>query len=145
MKTIIKRFNNLTLEELYKIIRLRTEIFVIEQNCPYQDLDNKDQAAIHVWMEDEQGIQAYCRILDRGVSFPEVAISRVVTKLRGAGLGYLLMQEAILIAEKFYKAEAIKISAQVYAKGFYEKSGFRQVSEEYLEDAIPHVQMLRKK
>ncbi|MGB4610298.1 MAG: GNAT family N-acetyltransferase [Saccharofermentanales bacterium] len=141
MKTIIKHYEMLSKDELYQILQARAAIFVVEQDCPYQDLDNKDQNAIHVWLADDQGIQAYCRVLDRGVTFEEVTIGRVITVKRGAGLGFQLMQEAIATAVKYYNAESVRISSQVYAKGFYEKSGFVQDSEEYLEDNIPHIQM----
>ena len=142
MQTIVKQFQELSLEELYQILQVRAAIFVVEQDCPYQDLDDKDQQAIHVWLEDEQGIQAYCRVLDRGVNFAEVSIGRVVTAIRGKGLGYQVMQQAITVAKDHYAATAIRVSAQVYAKGFYEKSGFKQASTEYLEDNIPHIEML---
>ena len=141
MKTVIKHFDRLSKVELYRILQARAAIFVVEQNCPYQDLDDKDQNAIHVWLENDKGIQAYCRVLDRGATFEEVAIGRVITVKRGANLGYQLMQEAIAVAIKYFNAESIRISSQVYAKGFYEKSGFVQDSDEYLEDNIPHIQM----
>ena len=144
MKTVIKHFDMLSKTELYQILQVRAAIFVVEQNCPYQDLDDKDQDAIHVWLENDMGIQAYCRVLDRGVAFEEVAIGRVITIERGVNLGYQLMQEAIAAAVKYYNADSIRISSQVYAKGFYEKSGFVQDSDEYLEDNIPHIQMLLK-
>lgn len=140
----IKHFNELTAIELYRILRARAEIFVVEQDCVYQDLDNKDLNAWHVWYEDEDGVAAYCRVLDKGVSYPdEGSIGRVITVKRGTGLGYKIMMEGIRIAKEKFGQTALRISAQQYAQGFYEKCGFARVSEPYLEDGIPHVQMVR--
>ncbi len=139
----IKHFTELTTMELYKILRARAEIFVVEQDCPYQDLDNKDLNAWHVWFEDEAGIAAYCRVLDKGVSYPdEGSIGRVITVRRGTGLGYKVMMEGIRVAEEKFGQTSLRISAQQYAQGFYEKCGFVRASEPYLEDDIPHVQMI---
>lgn len=144
MNLYIKHFNELTTMELYKILRARAEIFVVEQDCPYQDLDNKDLNAWHVWFEDEDGVAAYCRVLDKGVSYEgEGSIGRVITVKRGTGLGYKVMMEGIRVAEEKFGQTSLRISAQQYAQGFYEKCGFVRVSEPYLEDDIPHVQMLR--
>ena len=144
MELYIKHFSELTSAELYRIAKARIAIFVIEQNCPYQELDGKDLDAWHVWYEDEDGVAAYCRVLDKGVSYEnEQSIGRVITVKRGCGLGYKVMCEGIRVAQDKYGAKAIRISAQKYAKGFYEKCGFKQVSDEYLEDDIPHIQMLR--
>ncbi len=144
MELKIKHFSELTTNELYRIIQARIAIFVIEQTCPYQELDNKDLDAWHVWYEDEDGIAAYCRVLDKGVSYEnEGSIGRVITVKRGCGLGYKVMMEAIRVAEEKYSQTSLRISAQQYAQGFYEKCGFVRVSESYLEDDIPHVQMLR--
>ncbi len=144
MNLYIKHFNELTTMELYRILRARAEIFVVEQDCVYQDLDNKDLNAWHVWYEDEDGVAAYCRVLDKGVSYEnEGSIGRVITVKRGTGLGYKVMMEGIRIAEEKFGQTSLRISAQQYAQGFYEKCGFVRVSEPYLEDDIPHVQMLR--
>ncbi len=144
MNLYIKHFSELTAMELYKILRARAEIFVVEQDCVYQDLDNKDLNAWHVWYEDEDGVAAYCRVLDKGVSYEnEGSIGRVITVKRGTGLGYKVMMEGIRIAEEKFGQTSLRISAQQYAQGFYEKCGFVRVSEPYLEDDIPHVQMLR--
>lgn len=144
MELKIKHFSQLTTEELYKIIQARIAIFVIEQDCPYQELDNKDLNAWHVWYENEDGVAAYCRVLDKGVSYEnEGSIGRVITVKRGCGLGYKVMMEAIRVAEEKYGQTSLRISAQQYAQGFYEKCGFVRVSDPYLEDDIPHVQMLR--
>ena len=144
MNLYIKHFNELTTMELYRILRARAEIFVVEQDCVYQDLDNKDLNAWHVWFEDEDGVAAYCRVLDKGVSYKdEGSIGRVITVKRGTGLGYKVMMEGIHVAEEKFGQTSLRICAQQYAQGFYEKCGFVRVSEPYLEDDIPHVQMLR--
>ncbi len=143
MDIITKHFSELSASELYEIVRARIAVFVVEQTCPYQELDGKDLNAYHVVLRDENEIAAYCRVLDRGVSYEnEPSIGRVITIRRGTGCGLIVMREGIRIAQEKYGARAIRISAQKYAKGFYEKCGFRQVSEEYLEDDIPHIQML---
>ena len=144
MELKIKHFSQLTTTELYRIIQARIAIFVIEQTCPYQELDNKDLDAWHIWYEDDDGIAAYCRVLDKGVSYEnEGSIGRVITVKRSCGLGYKVMMEAIRVAEEKYSQTSLRISAQQYAQGFYEKCGFVRVSEPYLEDDIPHIQMLR--
>ncbi len=144
MNLYIKHFNELTTTELYRILRARAEIFVVEQDCVYQDLDNKDLNAWHVWFEDEDGVAAYCRVLDKGVSYEgEGSIGRVIAVRRGTGLGYKVMMEGIRVAEEKFGQTSLRISAQQYAQGFYEKFGFVRVSEPYLEDDIPHVQMVR--
>ncbi len=144
MNLYIKHFNELTTLELYRILRARAEIFVVEQDCVYQDLDNKDLNAWHIWYEDEDGVAAYCRVLDKGVSYEnEGSIGRVITVKRGTGLGYRIMMEGIRVAEEKFGQTSLRISAQQYAQGFYEKCGFVRVSEPYLEDDIPHVQMVR--
>ncbi|MBQ9949044.1 MAG: GNAT family N-acetyltransferase [Oscillospiraceae bacterium] len=144
MELYIKHFSELTAAELYKIAQARIAVFVIEQNCPYQELDGKDLNAWHVWYEDEDGVAAYCRVLDKGVSYEnEGSIGRVITVKRSTGLGYKVMMEGIRVAEEKYGQTSLRISAQQYAQGFYEKCGFVRVSDPYLEDDIPHVQMLR--
>lgn len=143
--TIIKRFEELTTEELYEILKVRAEIFVVEQNCVYQDLDEKDKTAYHIWIVDRGKIKAYLRVLDAGVSFPEVALGRVLTTERGKGYGNQILQAGIKTAAEKLHADQIKIEAQLYAKGFYERHGFRQTSEEFLEDGIPHIQMIWEK
>ncbi len=142
MDLVIKRFEELTVEELYEILKARAEVFVVEQNCAYQDIDNKDKHAYHVYYKDETGIQAYLRVIKKGISFEEVSIGRVLTIKRGCGLGKKLMLEGIKVAKEKMNADRIRIGAQCYAKAFYEKVGFRQVSDEFLEDGIPHIQML---
>lgn len=142
METFIKRFDQLTTDELYEILSLRVSVFVVEQNCPYQELDGNDKGAYHVWLKDENGIQAYLRVLDKGVTLEEVAIGRVVTRQRRIGLGSRILETGIDVAREKFGADRIMLEAQVYARCLYEKAGFRQVGDEFLEDGIPHIPML---
>lgn len=147
MEFKLKRFNELTAEELYKILKSRNEVFVVEQNCIYQDCDNKDYEAYHLFCEEDGEVIAYLRILNKRVSYDEVSIGRVLVKegYRGTGLSRDMMIKALNFIEEDLKEVEVRISAQVYIKKFYENVGFKIVSEEYLEDDIPHVQMLYKK
>ncbi|WP_371362057.1 Protein ElaA [Sporomusa rhizae] len=142
MELTVKRFEELTAEELYEILKIRVAVFVVEQNCPYQEIDNRDKQSFHVYLKDDDGIQAYLRVVDKGVSFDEVSIGRVIALKRRCGIGSRILSEGIKVAKNKLKAATIKIEAQTYAKELYEKQGFRQVSEEFLEDGIPHVQMI---
>ena len=145
MKLIIKHFNELTLNELVDIYKLRVSIFVVEQKCPCQEIDDADKVAYHIWLEDEEGIEAYARVLPKGITFKEASLGRVIAKKRRCGLGTRIVMEAIHVAEEKFNEKALRIAAQVYAKGLYEKCGFIQVSEPFLEDGIPHIQMLYQK
>ena len=142
MELCVKMFGQLSAEELYELLKLRVSVFVVEQNCPYMELDDRDQQAVHIWLRDEEGIQAYLRIMDRGLSGEEVSIGRVIAVKRRCGLGTRILSEGIRLAKEIFKAERITLEAQTYAKGLYEKQGFRVVSDEFLEDGIPHVKML---
>ena len=144
MELVVKHFGELTAEELYEIYRLRVSVFVVEQNCPYQEVDEKDRGAYHVWLRDDGGIRAYLRVLDRGVSFPEASIGRVIAVQRRQGLGTRIVREGIRVAREKFGADAITIEAQTYAAKLYENLGFCQTSEEFLEDGIPHIQMQLK-
>ena len=141
MDLTVKRFEELDINELYEILKLRVDVFVVEQNCPYPELDDKDKSAWHVYIREGGKITAYLRVLDPGVSFDTAAIGRVISTRRRCGLGTTLMQEGIRVARSRMKADAIKIEAQTYARAFYELQGFRQTSEEFLEDGIPHIEM----
>lgn len=143
----IKTFQELTASELYAILRIRAEIFVVEQTCVYQDVDNKDPKAYHLWTEEDGEVTAYLRILQKGVSYPEIAIGRVLVKEthRRRGLAEEMMQTAISFVEKELGEDVIRISAQRYLQKFYEKLGFVQTSEVYLEDGIEHIEMVRRK
>lgn len=142
MELIVKRFEELTAEELYEILKIRVSVFVVEQNCPYQEIDDRDKQSFHVYLKDNTGIQAYLRVIDKGVSFAEVSIGRVLAVKRRCGLGSKILSEGIKVAKDKLQATNIKIEAQSYAKKLYEKQGFRQISEEFLEDGIPHVLMM---
>ena len=142
METVVKQFNQLTVEELYEILKLRAEVFVVEQNCAYQDLDDVDKDAYHVYLKEEGKILAYLRVIDKGKRLDEVSIGRVISLKRRCGLGTKLMSEGVKVAKEKYGAKRIKIGAQCYAKPFYEGCGFRQISGEYLEDGIPHIYMI---
>lgn len=142
MELVIKHFTELTLDELYDILQARTDIFVVEQKCPYRELDDKDKNAYHIFLHDESGVVAYLRTLDRGVAFEEVSIGRIITVRRGQGFGAKIMREGIKFAVKQYNADKIKIMAQHYAKGFYEKFGFVQCSEPFDDDGIEHINMI---
>ena len=142
MELVIKRFDELTRGELYEILRIRVDVFVVEQNCPYPEIDGKDEFSHHLYYRDADGIQAYLRVVDAGVSFDEVSIGRVLSRKRRCGLAGGLLREGIRFAQDTLGAHAIRIEAQTYARKLYENAGFRQVSEEFLEDGIPHIQML---
>lgn len=138
-----KYFDELTVQELYAIMQLRNEVFSVEQNCVYQDADNKDQPAFHLCGWDGTRLAAYCRILPAGVSYEHPSIGRVVTspQYRRDGFGRQLMQRAITKTIEQFNDPIIKISAQAYLKNFYESLGFKQISDTYLEDDIPHIAM----
>ena len=142
METIVKAFNELSLDELYEILRIRAEVFVVEQNCAYQDLDGIDKQAYHVWLEEEGRLIAYLRVVDKGKRLDEVSIGRVISLKRRAGVGSALMKEGVRVAKEKFGATKIMVGAQVYAKPFYEGCGFCQISDEYLEDGIPHIYMI---
>lgn len=141
MELQVKAYEELTADELYDILKLRVAVFVVEQNCPYQEVDDRDKRAYHVFLRDEREIQAYLRVLDRGVSFADVSMGRVIAVERRRGLGSRIVKEGIRVAREKFGAETIVIEAQTYARKLYENLGFRQTSEEFLEDGIPHIQM----
>lgn len=145
MNWITKTYNELSKEELYSLLRLRAEVFVVEQDCPYQDLDNKDKLAYHLLAIDNDEVVVYLRIFKAGDYFQEISIGRVVVKptYRSTGLGHQAMTKAIEYIAQHNKQKAIRISAQTYLKKFYESHGFKQVGEAYLEDGLPHIGMLR--
>lgn len=141
----IKRFEALSVFELYNLMQLRSEVFVVEQNCVYQDVDGKDDKALHLIGEDEGVTVAYCRVFKPKDYFDEASIGRVIVKgkYRDQKLGHSLMKEAIEVIKAEYNETKITISAQLYLKKFYESHGFIQTSEPYLEDDIPHIEMKR--
>ncbi|MBB6005076.1 GNAT family N-acetyltransferase [Arcicella rosea] len=143
----LKHFRDLTTIELYQILQLRNEVFIVEQNCPFQDLDDKDLISFHFIGFDtsSQKIVAYTRLIAPGISYEEASIGRVVTSplARGGGFGKTLMFKSIEMMEEIFAGSPIRIGAQLYLKQFYESFGFQQVSEIYLEDGIEHIEMLR--
>lgn len=147
LQFICKAFAELSLTELYKILQLRQKVFVVEQNCPYLDADDKDQKAYHLFVSKDTAIVAYIRLLAKGISYPNYAsIGRVVNRksVRGQGIAKKLMQFGIEKSQIFYPNQDIKISAQVYILNFYKNLGFVEIGEEYLEDDIPHKAMILK-
>ena len=141
----LKKFEELSSLELYEILRLRSEVFVVEQNCVFLDMDNKDQFSLHLQGRIDGKLAAGVRILPPGLSYDEPSIGRVVSSplFRRKGVGIELMKTAIKETISLYGDVAIKIGAQLYLKNFYESFGFVQCSETYLEDDIPHIKMLR--
>ncbi|MBL4817180.1 GNAT family N-acetyltransferase [Shewanella sp.] len=142
-------FNALSVDELYELLKLRVDIFVVEQNCPYPELDDKDRHSEtrHLLGRNPLGnIVAYARVLAPGVSYPEVSIGRVAVaeQARGAGVAHQLMTESMRVACTYWPNENIQLGGQEYLKSFYQKLGFEPVSEVYLEDGIPHLDMLYK-
>lgn len=144
MKWKIKKFNELEVEEIYGILKLRNEVFVVEQQCIYQDCDGKDEKSYHLFAEENGKITAYLRILEKGVSYSEISIGRVLTKqeYRGKGLAKEMMLKAIEFIENGLNERKIRISAQEYLLNFYSSLRFQKISDVYLEDDIPHVEML---
>ena len=143
MELVCKAFNDLTVQELYEILKLRVDVFVVEQNCPYEELDNRDLKAMHIYLKDEDGIIGYLRVMDRGIQFEDaVAIGRVVVKKRRQGFGTKLLEAGIRYAIEQMNAHCIRLEAQTYAVKLYENAGFSICSEPFLEDGIPHVQMV---
>ncbi|MGI4738140.1 MAG: GNAT family N-acetyltransferase [Janthinobacterium lividum] len=141
-----KPFTALTLAELYALLQLRSEVFVVEQTCAFQDIDGHDQAALHLLGHTDTGeLAAYARLFDAGHSYAQVSIGRVVAspRYRRQGLGQQLLVQALAQCEAQFGPQPIKIGAQLYLKAFYETFGFVQQGEGYLEDGIPHIYMLR--
>ena len=141
----IKSFDDLTVHELYDLLRLRSEIFVVEQNCVYLDLDGKDKVALHLFGEFEGKIVAHARLFKAGITFEKSSIGRVTVdaNYRDRKWGHDLMREAIAGIKCYFGESQITIGAQLYLKKFYESHGFVQTSEMYLEDDIPHIEMIK--
>lgn len=138
-------FDNLTVHELYAIIKLRNEVFVVEQSCVFQDADDKDQKCYHLMGFAGNELAAYARLVPAGVSYEYVSIGRIVTSLkyRNTGAGKALLQTAILQCNLLFGEQNIKIGAQLYLKNFYESFDFKQINDVYDEDGIPHIEMLK--
>ena len=142
----IKRFEALSIKELYDLLQLRAEVFIVEQNCVYQDIDGKDEKALHLIGEDKGEMVAYARLFKPNDYFEQASIGRVVVKehSRSKKLGHILMREAIQVIKTHFDQRKITISAQLYLKKFYESHGFVQTSDMYLEDDIPHIEMKKE-
>ncbi|MFT3749789.1 MAG: GNAT family N-acetyltransferase [Agriterribacter sp.] len=145
LRWTLKKFEELTSIELYKILQLRSAVFVVEQNCAFQDMDDKDQASWHLCAWSNDALVAYTRLLPPGISYTEASVGRVVNAkvVRGKSIGKELMQRSVDAIYTLFGKSAIKIGAQLYLKKFYESFGFKQVSDIYLEDDIEHIKMLR--
>lgn len=141
----IKTFTELTVPELYSILKARTDVFVVEQNCAYPDQDGYDDKAIHLWAENEGEILAYCRIFPAGIKYMECSIGRVLTTAAGRGKNYgrQMMKYAVETVENRFRTGKIRISAQDYLLNFYKEFGFEDTGKKYLEDNLPHTEMLR--
>ncbi len=142
----IKTFDEFTVPELYAVLKARIDVFVIEQNCPYPDLDNYDQKAVHIWAEEDGQVLAYCRVFDKDIKYEETSIGRVLAteQARDKSLGKLLIQYAVETIENRFHTPEIRISAQDYLLRFYGGFGFEDTGKKYLEDDIPHTEMIRK-
>ena len=136
-----KSFQQLTVDELYELLRVRSEVFVVEQNCVYQDMDGDDQQSIHLWLTAADKVVALARVCPAGTHMKEISIGRVITTERGKGYGKQIMLHAIDAAIDYFDAKILEIEAQEYARGFYESVGFRQSSESFMLDGIPHIRM----
>ena len=146
MNIVIKYFRELTTQELYNILQLRSEVFVVEQNCIYQDIDGKDQKAVHIFIKEKKDVLAYSRIFDEREYFENPSIGRVVVKKekRGTELGKTIMEEGAKYIKENFVNKNIEISAQKYLKEFYTNLGYKFTGNEYLEDGIPHIRMIKK-
>ncbi len=140
-----KTFKDLTTKELYNLLQLRSEVFVVEQDCVYQDLDEKDEKALHIIGKKDNKIVAYTRVFKPGDYFTEASIGRVVVSKeeRQHKYGYDIMEASIKAVKDYFDETKIKLSAQTYLKQFYNNLGFKEKGEEYLEDGIPHVAMIK--
>ena len=142
MEFIAKKYEELTVDELFAIYKLRCAVFIVEQKCPYQEVDDADEVAVHLMAKDENGLQGYLRVLPAGATTPEVSIGRVIAVKRRCGIGEKLMRKGIEVAKEIFNAQTIRIEAQTYVATLYEKCGFERVGEEFLLDGIPHIEML---
>ena len=144
--TVVKKYSELSIEELYQILRLRSEVFVVEQDCIYQDLDNKDQISVHIFIKEKHEIVAYTRIFKSGDYYKNPSIGRVVVskKKRGKELGKKIMISSIDYIKENLKGDKIELSAQKYLDKFYKDLGFYKIGEDYLEDGIPHQRMIKE-
>lgn len=143
MTITAKTYNELSKDELYDLLQLRSEVFVVEQDCVYQDIDGKDQKAVHVLGYSEGQLKAYTRVFGAGDYFDYPSIGRVVVKddSRQLGYGKEIMTASMQVVMEHFETETMELSAQTYLKSFYNDLGFKEIGEEYLEDGIPHIRM----
>ena len=144
LEIYVKKYNELTIDELYSLLQLRSEVFIIEQDCVYQDIDGKDQISLHVLGKNNNTIVAYTRLFKQGDYFDKASIGRVVVdkNVRHLKYGSLIMKASINAIKNHFGTSEIKISAQLYLKGFYNSFGFKSIGDSYLEDGIPHIGMV---
>ncbi len=144
MGWVVKNFNELTNKELHDIFRIRVDVFVVEQNCAYPEVDGKDIQAMHLFKKENDTIIAYARLLPPGVSYVQASIGRVLVdkNYRGKKLGHELIERALVMIQRHLNETTVKIQAQSHLQSFYGSFGFAPISEEYLEDNIPHIDML---
>ena len=144
MDFISKKFEQLSLDEVHEIYKLRLSVFVVEQNCSYQDVDDADKASYHLFLRDEDGIQAYLRLSPKGALYEEACVGRVISKKRRQGLASTLLQKAIALAKETLNAPVLLVIAQAHARPLYEKAGFTPTGEEFLQDGIPRIRMTKQ-
>ena len=140
MEITVKNFSQLSTAELYEILKMRCAVFIVEQNCPYQDIDGTDEGALHIFIREGGSMTAYLRVFEKDAATAH--IGRVLTLQRGKGYGREVLRAGIKAAEEIMCKKQIYLEAQSYATGFYEKEGFALVGEEFLEDGIPHKPMM---
>ncbi|WP_112179692.1 MULTISPECIES: GNAT family N-acetyltransferase [Paraliobacillus] len=144
MEWNLKTFENLSATEVYKILQARVDVFVVEQNCPYREIDGIDQSSMHLFLKNDGEVIAYARLIPKDTLYKEPSIGRVLVKkdFRGKGYANEVLKQAIAFITDEWKDTKIKLHGQVYLREFYRSFGFREVTEEYLEDGIPHVDMV---
>jgi len=144
MKWTNHKFEELSGHEVYEMLKLRVDVFIVEQNCAYHEVDGHDYDAIHIFCTDEDGLAAYARLLPANVKYMEPSIGRVIIRenRRGTGLAHILMERSVELAKNYWKPERIRLQAQHHLVGFYEKHGFNAITEPYEDGGIPHVDMI---
>ncbi|MFD1019248.1 GNAT family N-acetyltransferase [Thalassobacillus hwangdonensis] len=147
MEWIIKRFDELSTHELYKVLKLRVDVFVVEQECPYPELDGCDESSLHLWAREGERIIAYCRLVPGGGKYTYPSIGRVIVhpQHRGEGVSRMLMEKAMQVLQQEWGTEQIFLQGQEHLAGFYRSFGFKDISDSYLDDGIPHIDMLWEK
>ena len=140
MEITVKDFSQLTTSELYEILKMRCAVFIVEQNCPYQDIDGTDEGALHIFIREGGSMTAYLRVFEKDAATAH--IGRVLTLQRGRGYGKAVLRAGIKAARETMGKSRIYLEAQTYAVPFYEKEGFESYGEEFLEDGIPHIRMM---